>query len=290
MRRLLLLATALTLLTLQAGRGPEGSERDTIRAAHPAHHENGLACEVCHGSAGASRSGADNLLPSKGTCADCHDVEDAADCGRCHTKPDSPTAAARVAETARLFSHESHLSRGMECEECHGDPAGDPRLPEKPLCRTCHSTAAGFADCEVCHATSEALLPLTHSKGWLWFHGADARTAGESCAGCHTEAGCQDCHAGDNVRPRSHGLDFVFGHALEARGRETDCVSCHDEASFCVSCHVAERVYPENHSRADWVLSDGGRHSEEALFEMESCVACHGDAGGSPICADCHGR
>ncbi len=68
------------------------------------------------------------------------------------------------------------------------------------------------------------------------------------------------------------------------------CATCHEEPSFCVSCHVTEGVLPENHSRADWVSSDGGRHAEEARFDMDGCVACHGETGGSPVCADCHGR
>jgi len=290
MRRFFLLAIPLVVLAILAGGRVEGSGRDRIRSAHPTHHENGIECSVCHGLAESSRSGADNLLPSKGTCADCHDVEESSACGACHTNPDAPEAAARFVEIAQFFTHEAHVARGMTCEACHGDPSEEPRLPEKTLCRSCHATAAGFADCAVCHSPSETLLPFTHVKSWLWFHGADARVEGASCGGCHTEGGCQECHAGDNVRPRSHGLGFAFGHALEARGRETACASCHEEAAFCVSCHIAERVLPDNHSRADWVLSKGGRHAEEALFDIESCVACHGEAGGSPICADCHGR
>ena len=71
---------------------------------------------------------------------------------------------------------------------------------------------------------------------------------------------------------------------------EFDCASCHEERAFCVSCHAAERVMPHDHSRADWVLPGGGEHAVEGKFDLEGCVACHDDAGGSPVCADCHGR
>jgi hypothetical protein len=92
------------------------------------------------------------------------------------------------------------------------------------------------------------------------------------------------------VRPRSHGLGYVFGHAVDARGNEMVCVTCHEEPAFCSSCHVTEGVLPKDHSRADWIDAEGGRHAEEALFDIESCIACHGEASGSPVCADCHGR
>ncbi|RPJ49105.1 MAG: hypothetical protein EHM19_01325 [Candidatus Latescibacterota bacterium] len=290
MKRVLLLAPPAFVLALFAGNAALGARGDEIRAAHAKHREAGVECAVCHAPAETSLAGRDDLLPTKPTCAGCHDVEDAGACAQCHTMPGAPAAMERVTDVAGLFPHKTHLARGMECADCHGDPAAEPALPKKALCRTCHVTAAGYEDCRVCHADDEPLLPTTHASSWILFHGLDARAGEASCAGCHTEGGCQECHAGDNVRPRSHGLDYAFTHALEARGNEMACATCHEEPSFCVSCHVTEGVLPENHSRADWVLLDGGRHAEEARFDMDGCVACHGETGGSPVCADCHGR
>ncbi len=287
------LAGGIVLLLLTFGMtGPvRGSKADRIPQIHAVHQENEVECEVCHSGARDSEAGTDDLLPSKEVCAACHDVEDQESCAKCHTNAEAPRPLARRTEQVQLFSHRTHIGQGMECADCHGKAnLGEPRLPEKPLCRSCHATTSHMEDCAVCHSPTETLLPLTHTPGWLWFHSADARIDQASCEGCHTEGGCQECHAGDNVRPRSHGLNYVFRHAVDARGNEFACASCHGERSFCVSCHVAERVIPLNHSRADWALPGGGSHAEEGRFDLESCIACHEDGGGSPVCADCHGR
>ena len=118
----------------------------------------------------------------------------------------------------------------------------------------------------------------------------EARIDEDSCSRCHTRSSCQQCHAGDNVRPRSHPLNFAFNHALEARGNSLECAGCHYEPEFCSGCHVAERILPANHSEAGWLdMNGGGRHATEGMFDMESCIACHGAGAGEPSCARCHG-
>jgi hypothetical protein len=288
---LLAIGVSMVFLSLGVVDHVLGSKADQIHEVHAVHLENELGCDVCHENARTSEAGTDDILPAKEVCAGCHDVEDSETCGQCHTNLDAPRPLTRRTEKVQLFSHRAHIGEGMECDDCHGEAVlGEPHLPQKALCRSCHATASHMDDCAVCHAPSEELLPLTHTPGWLWFHGADARVDQAGCEGCHTGGGCQECHAGDNVRPRSHGLNYGFRHAVDARGNEFTCASCHEERSFCVSCHVAERVIPLNHSRADWVLSSGGNHAEEGRFDLESCVACHDEGGGSPVCADCHGR
>jgi cytochrome c551/c552 len=51
-------------------------------------------------------------------------------------------------------------------------------------------------------------------------------------------------------------------------------------------------VVPQSHSLGDWVnfSAGGGRHAEEALFNMESCVACHDAGTDDPSCTRCHER
>ncbi|MFH1278100.1 MAG: hypothetical protein ABIK65_06955 [Candidatus Eisenbacteria bacterium] len=290
MKRYMAIA-AVTALAASAYAFQVGPPAKTIHSPHDVHEENAVECEVCHEGAYSSMAGTDNLLPGMDVCAGCHDVEDTAACGQCHVDQAAPATTPRHTMVAGFFPHRTHVEKGMACAACHGDPAKDPAIPEKLMCRGCHETAAGYEDCGVCHDPSESLLPLTHQGEWLWYHGADAGVEQETCFGCHTQAGCQECHNGDNVRPRTHGLDYAFRHALDARGNEFDCASCHEERAFCVSCHAAERVMPGNHSRADWVHGrEGGEHAVEGRFDLESCTACHADGGGSPVCADCHGR
>ncbi len=294
--RLLLATSAVSgaAVALLAGASLMRAETpDRLPPLHQVHAENEVACETCHASAAEAHSASEMPRPDHEVCAGCHDVEDATACAMCHANPDAPTAHAWVVPPARLFSHATHADGGIACETCHGSTAqGEPSLPAKAICRDCHETASGMSDCAVCHAASEPLLPISHVPDWISLHGLSAHADQATCENCHTATECQDCHAGDNVRPRSHGLDFTFAHALTARASDTDCASCHTERSFCADCHRSENVLPQDHSRGDWVVPSrgGGRHAVEAQFELENCMACHDEGLSEPICADCHGK
>lgn len=261
---------------------------DQIIAAHPTHQANNVPCETCHAAAQESRAGSDNLLPGMDVCGQCHEIDNSEKCGDCHTQPQNPAPAQRVTTLVQRFPHAAHIARGMKCEACHGPATAEPQIPSMSSCRGCHETASGLSDCEMCHAESENLHPATHTDGWDSYHATVARVDQAACADCHTETDCQECHAGDNVRPRVHPLNYSYSHALDALNQELACTACHDDMQFCRSCHAAERVLPVSHSRSDWVGKHGGRHAEEAEFDLESCVACH-DAD-SPVCVECHGR
>lgn len=268
-----------------------GAKPDRIKSAHPVHAANEVGCETCHAAA-ASTSGTDNLLPPMETCGGCHDIESDDNCKQCHTNTDEPAVAPRRTSTAQKFPHKTHLDRGLECAECHGNTAeAEPHIPSMTLCRSCHETASDLADCAVCHAASEPLVPVSHTNNWRSYHATVAHAEQGDCASCHTQKDCQDCHNGDNVRPRVHRLNFLFNHGVEARGKEMDCATCHEDAGFCQSCHQERRVMPRDHSRADWVEREGGgRHAEEGRFDLETCVGCHDTGNQAPVCAQCHGR
>ena len=260
---------------------------------HALHIEMDMDCDACHGNATTSKVGTDWLLPEKAVCADCHDVDDDGECGTCHIQADDPTGYAAGHSPVDKFSHAAHLDAGMDCAECHGaDPSALVAVPAKSDCRSCHVTASDLQDCGVCHSEGAEYVPATHGLGWDRWHGVEAGAEQESCANCHAQVDCQDCHSGDNVRPRSHPLNFAFSHAVEARSNEMECATCHEDTQFCSSCHVSSQVLPMNHSRGDWVMGggDGGQHAMEARFEMESCIACHDNGTDSPLCANCHGR
>jgi len=290
MKLLTLPALAIAFSILAVGLS-QGEKQDELKPFHAIHAENDFACADCHSDAETSMSGTDALSPGKAFCADCHDVEDESECATCHTN--AATAMTRSPHgVAQNFPHAVHIENGLDCTDCHGtDEMGEPQMPEKAQCRDCHATATAMDDCLVCHATGEELLPISHTPKWENIHGEFARWDDVSCMNCHTQTDCQDCHSGDNVRPRSHRLNFEFDHALEARGNEMECQTCHLEPQFCSSCHAAEQVLPQNHSRGDWIMSgSGGSHAEEARFDLENCVACHDAGAEAPICATCHGE
>jgi len=267
-----------------------GERPDRIRDAHARHAQESVPCETCH-KAAESNAGTDDLLPAMDVCAGCHDITDTQKCGTCHTNPTAPASMPRTT-VAQKFSHKQHLGQGTDCMVCHAGPErGVPRAADKAVCRRCHETASGRTDCDFCHAASEPRRPASHTDQWLSLHATEARVDQPRCAVCHTQTDCQECHAGDNVRPRVHPLNYEFNHALDARGGEATCSSCHEDAQFCQACHLARFVMPENHSLADWAIRpNGGRHAEEAQFDLESCVACHDAGKASPVCVECHGR
>lgn len=264
---------------------------DSIRSAHAFHAGNDIDCTDCHSAAAASTIGTDSLLPSMEDCAGCHDVEDEALCGTCHTNSKDPQSyPQRPAGLVQKFSHAAHAA-DMECTECHDGGSGkEPHAAAKSTCRNCHTTAADFVDCVQCHADSEPRLPMNHTAEWASTHGVEAGWDDVSCMNCHTQVDCQDCHSGDNVRPRVHATDFAYDHALAARSNELQCATCHVESQFCSDCHASMQVLPQDHSRADWLAgADGGRHATEGRLDLESCAACHDSGVVEPSCAECHG-
>ncbi len=271
-------ATRITLLVLGLAAAP------AVAAPvfpHDVHLEEGLDCATCHEGVAASTSALTTHRPERELCLDCHEPDD--------EFLDAALGTPSPTRPVRLFSHAAHAT--LDCAACHGDlTVAAPRRPDKALCRECHATADDYADCRLCHASGERLLPRDHDAHWDHAHGVHARLDDARCYLCHTASGCQDCHVGDNVRPRSHGPDFRFGHALEARAHETACYACHADPGYCGDCHAAERVLPLSHSRADWVSPlTGGRHAEDGLFDLESCIACHDAGAEAPDCARCHG-
>jgi hypothetical protein len=286
-----LLALGIVALNMAFLEEAETAEVDSIRPVHAIHAEAELECGDCHADAETSTSGIDLLLPTMDTCADCHDIEDDTECGVCHTHPDDPLSFADRLGLVQKFSHAAHVNNDMTCTECHGGHDGkEPFMAAKATCRECHTTASDFMDCGQCHVASEPRVPLDHRADWISTHGMEAGWHEVSCMNCHTQVDCQDCHSGDNVRPRAHDLNFAFDHALVARSNELDCASCHVDSQFCSDCHSSLQILPRDHSRGDWVSGgDGGRHAMEGRLGLESCVACHDEGATAPICANCHG-
>lgn len=280
----------ITLLCL-AGAAAAQDGPDTIIFPHGFHFENDAACLDCHDGVEASVTADDVFRPDMDACADCHEVDDDETCTMCHTQPDEAGDYEALIYGAALFSHAAHMGAGMECAACHGDPAADqPLLPGKADCRICHETAEDYGDCRLCHASGTELLPVSHDAAWSAHHGIVARDDQDRCAQCHTQTTCQECHAGDNVRPRSHPLNYAFSHAMDARSNSMECAVCHEDPRYCTACHLAERVLPTSHSQTGWVNGgDGGRHAQDGVFEIESCIACHDGGEASPACAACHG-
>jgi hypothetical protein len=138
-------------------------------------------------------------------CISCHSEPF---CAQCHQAPQRPSY--HVGDF--LASHAAPAwSRNLDCSTCH---------ETQTFCRSCHLQSgldsqgrlnAGYHDAE----------PL-----WLLRHGQPARQALESCASCHSQRNCMQCHSDLGAfRVSPHGPGFDAERAL-ARSPRT-CALCH---------------------------------------------------------------
>ena len=275
------------------------TQENELIFSHKLHvEENELECETCHTGVEASISGKDNLMPAKASCEECHEVAEEEECKLCHSDLENPRAVPRVETYSEIFSHEKHITAELECLTCHNEIAQKELawpylLPDMPSCMDCHETKVVANECETCHLPGENLKPLSHTIDFIHSHSdlagnsADDISANMNCVTCHQQQYCQDCHEGDNLDRLTHPLNFQFTHALSAQGKENDCSVCHSEKQFCIDCHRDNFVLPHNHT-AGWAIPvGGGRHRDEALNDLESCMACH-EQNAEQICKKCH--
>jgi hypothetical protein len=269
-----------------------------IALAHPAAGESGLIfdhalhvddmgleCQDCHAGVADSVNLLERYRAGKPACGDCHDLGDVDTCGTCHLDADEPAGYASAPVGVDLFSHAAHAGR-MECDSCHGGAPEYAGAPVKSDCRTCHQTVANYEDCGLCHSAGQRYVPETHqSDNWANWHGIRAGSNTDDCMLCHVQDSCQQCHAGDNVRPRSHPLNYEFNHSVDARVNRIECEVCHTEPAYCEECHSGYGIIPLNHAEPGW--TNGSVHGPEALFDIQSCIACH-DAG-EAVPATCAG-
>lgn len=267
------------------------------RIAHlpvPADHEQGAFLAEAHGEAAAAGAA---------RCATCHTAER---CLTCHVDADNPVVG-RVpaapatmelpAATAAYPVPASHLTELW----------GRDHAPVSTVdgCVTCHTTD----DCRACHvepgpAIVDALPtradvaapgaglsrsePGSHvSPFFMEAHATMAAADDGTCATCHTEASCTDCHDGP-AGGSYHPSGFVGSHAATAFGRADECASCHQTAVFCRSCHLESGLGSTGRLGAGyhdaepvWLL----RHGQAARQNLESCASCHQQRD----CVQCHG-
>lgn len=214
------------------------------------------------------------------------------------------TARATVARCATCHTRTS-------CEACHTGEGAQDVLRRLPDAR--EATAPGV---QLKAATPTAAVPTTgfllnaatplqaptlqvppdttprrvrvHQSGFLKAHGMVAASGELSCAGCHSQRFCADCHAGERVTRRYHPANFLATHAPQAYGREVDCTTCHSTEAFCRSCHRQAGIAAKTNARSTvfhnaqplWLL----QHGRAARQDLPSCTTCHQQT----YCMQCH--
>jgi predicted CXXCH cytochrome family protein len=146
-----------------------------------------------HGIAAASGAAECSSCHSAGFCSDCH----------------NPGTAPGFHPRNYLQRHAAEAwARDTECSSCHSTEV---------FCRSCH-LGAGIAQREAGANAYHDAEPL-----WILNHGRAARQGLESCASCHQQTDCMECHSaksGWGIKP--HGSSEP-----EGGGNEAMCRRCH---------------------------------------------------------------
>jgi hypothetical protein len=318
MRRALLLcggvlacATAATIL------GTSEPTGDEILFPHARHKQANVECITCHEAAWDAKdlSKQSSFLPKEATCLECHKQKKAdGQCNFCHLEV--KYAGPWPEREPRLkLDHAAHIERVKEdCTQCHSR-LSEPRHPAPvtdghAACLKCHGHAQQYADasCNTCHIdlTAYGLRPVTevsHQGDFLRRHANVARASTQSCASCHDQNFCLDCHAQTAMVPVEtklvdrpdrqfiHRQDFLGRHSLEQRADPASCKRCHSVAS-CETCHehshVSAGTSQLNPHPPGWGLPGSGAfHGDAARRNIQSCAACH-DQGNASNCISCH--
>jgi hypothetical protein len=315
---------AILLALAAAACGPKVSKEQPAPSEpayvfpHSPHVDADVACQTCHPIDKATKLEANvrhvkvpaNASKTK-PCSDCHDADPAL------------KVPARAQPFRVRFDHAAHLPRVKgDCKKCHPVPPekGDKEYkgPAMAACTACHNHQQDFAQarCTPCHVDLKGYAKpqsaFKHEGEWLRAHGALARPSGESCAACHDQTYCAECHSPQTAAGRPsivfpervdrtfiHRGDYVSRHMIDAGANPASCRRCHGSA-FCETCHEQqgfskftpspEILRPETHNQANWAIrSGGGRplHGDAARRDIASCAACH-DQGAQATCVGCH--
>jgi len=195
-------------------------------------------------------------------------------------------AAVAIAACARIlgikptertrFPHLTHLTKGVPCTRCHGNPFdGKPNLhlPEDATCTDgCHAKPHDTGSCLACHGSALAVEQLIETRKHLRFdHQRHAKPTSGNCMRCH---------------------GAVAEGSARLRPPMAMCYRCHDkdaerDGRRCDVCHIdlAESgTLPESHLAHDGDLLR--EHGARASSSGALCETCHRQT----FCASCHGQ
>lgn len=296
---LLIGALCVLLAACSSQKGAVRGKQDRgITFPHAVHIEQGMGCTDCHSievpeaEEGTPASDvAVPLIPDHELCEMCHEItaEDETDksvCDFCHSRPDQfVDAVIPILDSEKIFRHQPHVDRELECTVCHEDPSVA-RLPGGDLmafCLNCHSQERPELEaCSTCHETLDKTTRPQYRKGfrlahdipeiWPRVHGRESRIDPDYCAICHEpEVQCEECHRQN--APQSHTVSWRRRtHGLRAGWDRAACSVCHEE-DFCLKCH--QNTKPASH-RGGWTQPGNG-HCSSCHFPrgQNNCTVCH---------------
>jgi hypothetical protein len=278
------------------------AQRPEVTFPHATHVDQGIGCADCHEGIEKSESLSERHMPAQAKCDECHNGE--------QKLPQTGTPTSRI-----NFSHAQHVGQVKDCSKCHErlpEPKQARFVPSMNTCTSCHNHQKDFneARCMPCHQDLKtfALMPqqtFAHQGDWMRIHGNLARPTAQSCAACHDQTYCAECHASATTPARPsiifpeevkrefiHRGDYVSRHMVDASANPASCQTCHGRP-FCESCHTQQNlttrsIDPRNPHPQGWMdQASGNFHAGPARRNIVSCAGCH-DQGTSSLCVQCH--
>ncbi len=307
-------AASLVACATVVAKVSSAADEEVIRFPHAKHQENDVECKACHKAIAKSTAlTAERQLPKEETCLKCHsDWKDENKCATCHQAQPARSYSTRVRTVN--FNHALHLKQvDNACERCHKElpePGSTKRFtPKMDICLECHQSDYNEGACMPCHTDFRRvpLRPLaffSHEGEFLKRHAHAALVEPNTCARCHEQTFCSDCHARTVAtavefklpeaaeRQFLHRNDYVSRHAIEAREDAALCQRCHG-TSFCQDCHTrsgatALSASPRTPHPAGWMNAGSATfHGPEARRDIANCQSCH-ERGAQTNCIGCH--
>ncbi len=290
-------ACAFLLVTVSLSDAKKGQGEKEIHAMHLGDSVE-AECTMCHVEKPKDK-GVLSVFPMIASCKNCHD--------------DAGKLGYRQQKSKRrdiLFSHADHIGIGKKCADCHrGKEKTQVEIPDHDSCRACHQKDLSELRCVKCHINwgaidMKTLSSFTHENDYLKRHADFARKSAATCAQCHTENYCLDCHAKhagikpglkfpEKVRGNTiHRGDYISVHKMEARTDSSTCLKCHG-VNACQTCHARRGLSARSTTTAfthpdGWVVPGSkNHHGVKARQEIVSCASCH-NRGGKGDCRTCH--
>jgi len=316
-RHLVLVVAAALLAACSATESKPETRRDPpFVFPHSPHVEGDVDCLECHASISKAKALENRVrhvqLPTKSeTCSGCNDAV---------PKLQVPP---RTRDLGLNFNHANHLERlkgeKNACVRCHTSLPEQKALeydaPSMNACTSCHNHAKDFAAarCLGCHQDlkryEKPVESFKHQGEFLKLHGGLARGGAESCASCHEQTFCADCHSATTVpgkpsfvypedvkRDFIHRGDYQSRHVMDVEANPASCRKCHGSA-FCSTCHEQQNLMqqpgstmvPRNLHPVGWGTdkTSGNFHGDAARQNIVACAGCH-DQGAASICVQCH--
>ena len=335
-RLIVIAALASGLLTACKAARPVSREthEEPRTSLFPHEKHAALDCVDCHTGIPKSTKLGEAKLPGLAKCEECHpDVQKPTDESTRRVAEALASLGRREPRDYQItFNHVDHLAyiqtkeANDACKTCHKNDqlpeVGAPRStsPQMQACTDCHyhATEVAQAKCSPCHVSLrrfplrpiEALAGFSHQGNFVLEHGQLAKNTAETCAQCHDQTYCANCHANATVpfRPEVqfpenvqidfiHRGDYVSRHQIEAAAEPASCRKCHG-SFFCDSCHTQQNISHRNalakgtphnpHPLGGAPPGSGDFHGVAARQNIITCAGCHDQQGPANLCVTCH--